>query len=392
MKKAQSKVSVIIPTYNAARYIGKAIESVLAQTYKDYEIIVVDDGSTDNTREVLIPYENHIHYIYQENQKLPAARNAGVAASSGQYLTFLDSDDLLLPDKLALQISSLEAQSKIGLIASGWQYINEEGQLLGELRPWLNSSVINMESLLFQGLAPVHAVLVRRSWFDDIGGFDSSLPYCEDMDFWYRLYLSGCEMSWEPAIVCQYRIHDANMTRNPREHFKTFFSVLDKVFVRPDLPDTIRQRKDELYAQIRVAEASRLYNAGYTDEAKASLQTALVLDPSLFDENNHRILDVIADWYKNVWVRDREQFLERVLSNLPPELSLSPMQQEQIYTNINKAKFYEAFELGNAKTIQKCWIAIARRDPSWLLNRGSWSILCRSFLGKTKNRADYSSS
>ncbi len=93
-------ISVIIPTYNGARYIRQAIDSVLAQSYSDYEIIVVDDGSTDNTAEILWPYGDRITYLYQSNQKLPTARNNGITASKGKYLAFLDSDDLFLPDKL----------------------------------------------------------------------------------------------------------------------------------------------------------------------------------------------------------------------------------------------------------------------------------------------------
>ena len=97
------KVSVIIPTYNGAQYIKQAVDSVLAQTYDDYEIIVVDDGSTDDTAELLRPYGDRITYLYQENRKLPAARNTGIRTARGQYLAFLDSDNLFLPHKLAAQ-------------------------------------------------------------------------------------------------------------------------------------------------------------------------------------------------------------------------------------------------------------------------------------------------
>ncbi|MCK4819314.1 glycosyltransferase family 2 protein, partial [bacterium] len=106
-------VSVIIPTCNRAEYITQAIDSVLAQTYTDYEIIVVDDGSTDNTKEVMEPYMDRIRYIYQENAGVSAARNTGIKAAKGDWVAFLDSDDEWLPGKLAVQIRAVERHPQL---------------------------------------------------------------------------------------------------------------------------------------------------------------------------------------------------------------------------------------------------------------------------------------
>jgi len=103
-------ISVIIPTYNRDEFVTKAVDSVLSQSYTSYELIVVDDGSTDNTREVLKPYMDRISYIYQENAGVSAARNAGIMAASGRWIAFLDSDDTWMPDKLARQIQCLGNQ------------------------------------------------------------------------------------------------------------------------------------------------------------------------------------------------------------------------------------------------------------------------------------------
>ncbi len=108
------KVSVIIPTYNKARYIGRTVDSVLKQTYPNIEIIVVDDGSTDHTSDVLSQYQSTVSHIWQPNQGPSAARNTGLNASSGDFLLFLDSDDIVTPDKLALQTVALEKQSRLG--------------------------------------------------------------------------------------------------------------------------------------------------------------------------------------------------------------------------------------------------------------------------------------
>jgi glycosyltransferase involved in cell wall biosynthesis len=112
--KIMEKVSVIIPTYNKARYIGRTVDSVLKQTYPNIEIIVVDDGSTDHTSDVLSQYQSTVSHIWQPNQGPSAARNTGLNASSGDFLLFLDSDDIVTPDKLALQTVALEKQSRLG--------------------------------------------------------------------------------------------------------------------------------------------------------------------------------------------------------------------------------------------------------------------------------------
>ena len=113
-------VSVIIPTYNRAHYVVEAVESVLAQTHKNIEIIVVDDGSTDGAEEILDPYKDRIRYFYQENQGVSAARNLGIRNANGQYLAFLDSDDLWLPDKTELQLNFLKENDNYGFVFSNF--------------------------------------------------------------------------------------------------------------------------------------------------------------------------------------------------------------------------------------------------------------------------------
>ena len=117
------KVSVIIPTYNRSKYVTKAIDSVLAQTYRDFEIIVVDDGSTDNTKEVLKPYTDRIKYLYQENTGVSAARNAGIRAAGGQWIAFLDSDDEWLPEKLSIQMDYLSRHNEIVAFITNVKFI-----------------------------------------------------------------------------------------------------------------------------------------------------------------------------------------------------------------------------------------------------------------------------
>ncbi|MSP11787.1 MAG: glycosyltransferase [Chloroflexi bacterium] len=373
-----AKISVIIPVYNSSRFIAQTIESVLAQTYTDYEIIVVDDGSTDDIHQCLMPYLDKIKYIYQKNQERSVARNRGVTASSGEYLVFLDGDDLLLPHKLAKQSAILDHYPNVGLVAGGYQYINENNTILREIRAWLYNPSLDLESILFRSLTVIHAVLLRRSWFDKVGGFDPQFSGPEDMDLWYRLSLAGCPMVWERSIVCQYRIHSSNSTINVKKHYDTFFAVLDKLFSRSDIPAHIRARRNELYAQICLTEAGQLYAVGQLKEAQASVRIALDFDPSLQAQDNRRFLNTILNWRQNIRVFDKATFLEEILSHLPSEISLSPANRRYIFVGIAKAEFYAAAHKHDCQSVQNKWFTIARQDPSWLLNRGSWSILLRA--------------
>ena len=119
------EISVIIPTYNYANYVRDAVESVLNQSYKEFEIIVVDDGSTDGTKKVLEPLKNRIRYIYQENRGLPSAYNTGIKASKGEYIAFLDSDDLWLPEKLKLQKKYFDDNPAVGMVICNGYLFND---------------------------------------------------------------------------------------------------------------------------------------------------------------------------------------------------------------------------------------------------------------------------
>ena len=130
------QISVIIPAYNCDRYVEQAVESVINQTYPADEIIIIDDGSQDNTRQVLQPYSNYIHYVYQENQGVSVARNHGLKLARGEFIVFLDADDIFLPNKLATQLAVFQAKPQLGLVQSGWRRVNQQGETLMDATPW----------------------------------------------------------------------------------------------------------------------------------------------------------------------------------------------------------------------------------------------------------------
>ncbi len=193
------EVSVIIPTYNRARYVTKAIESVLAQTYRDYEIVVVDDGSTDNTKEILQTYMDRIRYNYQDNSGVSAARNAGIKAAKGEWIAFLDSDDEWLPERLAIPMEQATRKSDVIAHITNlvFQAPNTEDIDLFEMRdiPRRNEESWVIERPLIEQLryqfANSATCLSRRKTLFDVGLFDEKLTIGEDFDLPCRLALAG---------------------------------------------------------------------------------------------------------------------------------------------------------------------------------------------------------
>jgi glycosyltransferase involved in cell wall biosynthesis len=208
-------VSVIIPTYNSAALITDAIDSVLAQTYKDYEIIVVDDGSTDNTREVVRSYGNRIQYIYQENSHIAAARNNGFKASSGKYIANLDADDLWLPEKLKKQITLLEKHPEAGLVYCDG-YIRTIGKenlpehRISELYPPQKSG--SVFSYVFKANPiPSSSTIIPRAVWEKVGGLDPTVSLREGQDYEFFARISAFAPVYacpEPLMV--YRRHEKN--------------------------------------------------------------------------------------------------------------------------------------------------------------------------------------
>ncbi|MFH0731641.1 MAG: glycosyltransferase [Candidatus Omnitrophota bacterium] len=211
-----SLVSVIIPTYNNASFISEAVDSVLAQTYTDYEIVVIDDGSTDNTKEILSKYNNKIRYFYQENKGVSSARNLGIRQATGEYIAFLDADDLMLPDRLD-ELVRFSEQNSLIITFSDFYEVHSEQELhnLDMLSPRLkisnytsffplennsicncaNKYVIKQKSFLkialkILGCTTYTIFLNRQFLLNELNElFDCSLKYYEDNDMWWRCIL-----------------------------------------------------------------------------------------------------------------------------------------------------------------------------------------------------------
>ena len=198
-------VSVIIPTYNRRDKIAAAIESALGQTYNNLEIIIIDDGSSDNTYEILGKYGDKIRYIYQENRGVSSARNRGIKECSGDLVAFLDSDDQWLPEKIEKQIELLKANPCVSVVLCEYYFMYENGEIFGQSQRWrdFNEHGKIFNNILMNPAFVPPSVLIYKQVLFDIGLFDETLKTAEDQDMMLKLaskYRFG--LVEEPLFMC----------------------------------------------------------------------------------------------------------------------------------------------------------------------------------------------
>lgn len=274
------RISVIMPTFNSAQFITEALESVFAQSFSDYEVIVVDDGSTDETTAVLAPYADRVRYVYQENAGSAAARNTGLARARGDVVLFLDADDVLLPGKLAAQMALLDEQPSLGAVHSGWQIVDDAGRLVKTVEPWHDAPQLDLASWLKWKPVKMGAMLMRRSWLIRVGGLDPALRQSHDVDLMLRLSLAGCSMAWLRQPTLRYRHHaGSTMRQGALDQARYAIMALDNFFARSDVPAAIRQREPLTRYYSLTWVAWHLYRTGHAAETTPYLRRAFTLSP-----------------------------------------------------------------------------------------------------------------
>ncbi len=221
------KVSVVIATFNRAHYIREAIDSVLAQTFTDYEIIVVDDGSTDETRKVVQSYGNKVRYFYRDHTNQSGATNFGVSVARGEYVAFLDDDDLWLPKKLEVQMEVLENNLEIGWVCNEAYYLDEtDGTVLHWKKKPGNRETF--ASLYEENFIHHPSVVLRKKFLDEVGGFDPELNTTQDYDLWLRL-AKVCQLRYIDVPLTKIRFHAKNKHKNKVQKLKDRVRVVSKV-------------------------------------------------------------------------------------------------------------------------------------------------------------------
>ena len=279
---AQPLVSVIIPAYKVARFISATLDSVLSQTFTNYEIIVINDGSpdTEELQQELAPYSHLITYITQSNQGAGAARNAGIRAARGEFVAFLDGDDLWLPEFLQQQIDLITAGNGIDLVYA--DAINlHDGKLCRISNMEVNPSrgSVTTEALITAECCVItSSVVARRSLILEVGLFDENFPNSQDFDLWLRLAKHGARISYRKKVLVQRRIYEGSLASNPLNSFAGEISVLEKTRQRNDLTEeeraAILRTLERRRATVEVFKGKQRLAAGEFDSALRSFRTA----------------------------------------------------------------------------------------------------------------------
>lgn len=363
-------VSVIIPVYNQAQYVGQAIESVLAQTFTKFEIIVVNDGSTDHTAQVLDLYSGEVLVITQKNMGLSTARNNGLRVASGEYVGFLDADDLWYPEMLANTICLLETYREVDIANGNWDYIDETGKAIKPAFVGTDKWIFNgfpsytfgaealmsqpLETLLLGNLFHFAALLFKKSCFDLAGDFDPSLKALEDWDILLRMAACGCRFYWLDAVVSRYRRHTQNMTLNIQRMKQAFHQVLEKFYTSESRSEQLLRLKMHAYL------FQWLYLAGHCYENKSHIdfETCLQEAETLYANALHQeklscIYFSIA--YKFPYTEHFCGLITRTTPSLPVVY-----QWHLVYRSFRCRKYVTAFIN---------LIDLIQRKPIWIIGR-----------------------
>lgn len=271
------KISVIIPTYNRAHYIRFAIRSVLNQTFSDFELIIVDDGSIDNTRWIVNSFKDErIIYLPREVNKGPAAaRNAGIKSSKGTLIAFLDDDDEGLPEKLECQVKVMEGNPEVGLVYAGYLKVDDKGKIINKINT--TKKQCSFYDLIQQNPIMLGTVIVRRECFERVGLFDEDLYGTEDWDMWIRISKHFLFKSVNRPLT-KYRVHKGMISRDNYTRPEQIIRVFDKYTKELELIP-VNYRKDILARQ-HFLRGAYLCSNGRMSEGRSEFIKAISKKPN----------------------------------------------------------------------------------------------------------------
>jgi glycosyltransferase involved in cell wall biosynthesis len=278
-------VSVVIATYNRANYLAETIDSVLSQSFQKFELIVVDDGSTDETRRVVAPYGSRVRYLYQENRGPSAARNLGARNASAGWISIQDSDDLCLPNHLETLYGYANKHPESGMVFANGSYLGGPAHDRETIIPAAKSrrlaeQGVRLEDLFDKSIVRLQAALISKRCYDDVGGHDESLRISMDLDLTFRL-ISCYPVAYLDEVVFSYRRHSGNISGNQELRLLENIRVIEKLLGQ-------NGEAEELLGKRRVAArlAYRYYRlakgrwkTGERDKSREALKEAIRLRP-----------------------------------------------------------------------------------------------------------------
>lgn len=314
-KVLNEKVSVIIPTYNRAKYVIEALESVLNQTYKNYEIVIVDDGSTDNTREVLRQYlaDDRITYIYEKNGGPASARNVGIKHSTGEHIAFLDSDDLWLPDKLVYQVEYLKTHCDVGIVFTDAKAFGEDLGPVNAARAEFRFRFHNpsFKLLMWGNYMPTPTVMLRRACIDKVGCFDESSDLRiggEDYELWLRIARVFKIGHLDQVLVKIRFSQDSLLGINLDKSFDVELNTISRIIRHyPTIPDEIGETRRQILARIYFKYGQIDLKAGNYQGARNKFAKAFGFQPFSWKT---------IKYYLRATYKEKRSFFKTAMENL----------------------------------------------------------------------------
>lgn len=286
------RVSVILPTFNCARFLGRAISSALAQTYTDYEVVVVDDGSTDETQDVVAQFGSRVRYFYQPNRGPTPARNLALSQASGELIAYLDADDMWYPHKLARQVEFLDAHKECGLVHSDVTIIDEADHVLfqaykRETKRSAAQGYCAMELLQRNSVWAPTVVLEHRECLNKTRGFDDRVKGAADYYQWLLVAMDGKALGYIDEPLAMYRRWAGNMSANRRQAWEEVVVMFEILLAEKDLALRLgREAVDLARTQLRrlgLALACLDRTEGFTDHARRRVIHLLKESPVQID-------------------------------------------------------------------------------------------------------------
>lgn len=384
-------VSIIIPNYNHAQYIEDAIHSVLRQTYRNVEIIVVDDGSRDNSREVIGAFGDKVRAIFQQNQGLSAARNTGITASRGEFIGVLDADDMYEPDFVETLVAALQNQPDADGVYCGYRFVDHLNQPL----PQIEAREVAPEKLfwaLVDGnfLVP-ESMFARKHCYDTVGLFDTSLRALEDLDMWLRI-TRRFKVIHTTKILTRHRILPGSMSTDPTRQFENRLQVVKKNFgAEPAPTGEWNGKQRRAFSRAYLISAVEYLQAKNEVRAYECLRSMAIAQPALLAHVETFYELACGDQPKgyrgefaSINLEQNARVTLRLLEKLfaDHELQLAEFKLSA-YAHARYAFGLLAYGQGNTRAARKYFLGALRFQPSLIADRAFVGFLLRSFLGAT---------
>ncbi len=392
-------ISVVIPAYNSGATIAATINSVLQQTYTDFEIIVIDDGSTDDTRAKVETFGTRTRYAYQRNSERSAARNHGIRLAQGKYIAFLDADDQWLPAKLAKQVALLERKPELALVYCWANLIDPVGNtrgFIGQDFPIEQAENCHaFEGLVLGRSIPTLTTVIRTACLPTTGVFDESICYIEDWDLWLRFALRY-PIGFVPEALANYQLHGSFLPgsmlrcRAP----ETRPQVIEKIFDQAQrasiaLPSDLKQ---QALAHAWWRSSLMLYAVQHNEEAQVSLTQAFASDRDFFlNRQFDWIEDLIAFaiflYDTSAPPPEAEAFVARVFDQLPAVAQPLSRYRRQVLGQLKAGYAFQALALSQPAQARDLMRSAVAYYPLLARNLGVLSICLRgTWLDRLRRR------